>query len=186
MHGQVYGEYRSQRRKSYGQAFDGFAPGLGRLHSTTGVDGTEFIICLLFILSGFYRNIYIGTVSGTSVIFHVDGRGLMYSYVLFFPAVIFFLHLVCERQDFQFCLLSSSSWVFVALAVGSVGFWLALSFAFYPPPPRRRPSIALRDRLLSQIPRSGRQWFCLCFCFLGFFFLLFFIHVHVCKSLYFA
>jgi hypothetical protein len=54
------------------------------------------------------------------VIFHVDGRGLMYSYVLFFPAVIFFLHLVCERHDFQFCLLSSSSWVFVALAVGSV------------------------------------------------------------------
>lgn len=114
MHGQVYGEYRSQRRKSYGQAFDGFAPGLGRHHSTSGVDGTEFIICLLFILSGFYRNIYIGTVSGTSVIFHVDGRGPMYSYVLFFPAVIFFSCILFARDmifNFASCLrLPGVSW----------------------------------------------------------------------------
>ena len=41
--------------------------GLGLLSIDT--DGIEFIICLLFVLSGVYRNIYIGTVSGTSVIF---------------------------------------------------------------------------------------------------------------------
>lgn len=48
--GQVSGEYRSQRRKSYGQAFDGF---VRLLPSSIDIDDTGSIICLVFVLSGF-------------------------------------------------------------------------------------------------------------------------------------
>lgn len=64
--------------------------------------------------------------------FHVDGRGLMYSYVLI---AFFFLHLALSFSPFSrhaFHFLPSSCPLFVALAVGVAwGFWSALSFALF-------------------------------------------------------
>lgn len=93
-----------------------------------------------------------------------------------------FLAFYLRETWFQFrLLLLRLPWFFVALTVGGVGFWLALSFAFHPR--RWRSSIALWDRLPSQIPRSDRQLVLdsfLCFLFSGFFFM--YMCAKVCTS----
>lgn len=180
MHGQVSGEFRSQRRKSYGQAFGEFARPLAVIFY---IDGTRILSSAVssFYL-GFYRNIYMVTVIGTSVIFHIEWEGSNVFLCPIFPAVIFFLASCSREISFRFCLPLSICLPGVLWCSQLVAwvFWLALSFTYYPC--CQRPSIALLYRLLSQILRFGRQFLLFLSIFMACVSCLAF-YVHLCKSL---
>lgn len=87
------------------------------------IDGFGSIICFLFNLVFLVCDFDLGQFPGFTD-FCVDGRRLMYSYVLL-PSLSTYILLQRHPSASR-----SPLFLFVALAVGGVGFWLALSFAF--------------------------------------------------------
>jgi hypothetical protein len=144
--GQVSGEYRLQRRKSWVEAPDG-------LHMiiivvSSAMTGLHRLLSLRFQVSLHYS--FYGALFRATVNFHVDGRGLVYSYVLI---TFFFLHFApfCFPSLSQTCFhfLPSSRPLFVALAVGWCGGVLVGAVACIVLLVLDGPAIALRDRPLS-------------------------------------
>lgn len=120
--GQVSGEYRSQGAKVGGKHLMnplGFSPS-----AIDSIDGAGFIVCFLFVLSGFLQHLY-GDSFRASVVFMSMGGDLCIPRSFF---LCFFL-LICillSETCFHFCLPLVS---FRGARSRVVGFWLA-SFAF--------------------------------------------------------